>query len=161
MTAADQRSVMRGAPSPDRMVERDACGIGFVADVTGRADRRIVDLGLTALERLRHRGAMGSDEQTGDGAGVLLPIPRRFLGRELGSAAADPSKLGVLMLFIMDRRSVGEVYAGVEDACGRERLEIIRWRDVPVEPSALGEHARATRPRILQATLRSPSGRYL
>jgi glutamate synthase (ferredoxin) len=139
------------------MVERDACGIGFVADVTGRADRRIVDLGLTALERLRHRGAMGSDEQTGDGAGVLLPIPRRFFGRELGSAAADPSTLGVLMLFIMDRRDVGELYAGFEDACGLERLEIIRWRDVPVEPSALGEHARATRPRILQATLRAPS----
>ncbi len=61
------------------------------------------------------------------------------------------------MLFIVDRRSTGEVCAAVEDACGLERLEVVLWRPVPVEPDALGEYARATQPRILQAVLRGPS----
>ncbi len=157
MTSSDRRLAPRGGPRPDRALERDACGIGFVADVTGRTDRRVVDLGLEGLAKLRHRGAFASDEQTGDGAGVLLPIPRRLLGVALGAAASDVSDLGMLMLFISDRRSSGEVCAAVEEACGLERLQIVRWRDVPVEPSALGSHARATRPRILQAVLRAPA----
>jgi glutamate synthase (ferredoxin) len=117
----------------------------------------VVELGLQGLAKLRHRGAFASDEQTGDGAGVLLPIPRRLLSHAFGSALSDVSDLGILMLFISDRRSSGEVTAAVENACGRERLEVLRWRDVPVEPAALGEHARATRPRILQAVLRAPA----
>ena len=157
MTSFDRRLAPRGGPWPDRAVERDACGIGFVADVTGRADRRVVELGLEGLAKLRHRGAFAADEQTGDGAGVLLPIPRRLLGNAFGSSLSDVSALGLLMLFISDRRSPGEVCAAVEDACGRERLQVLRWRDVPVDPSALGEHARATRPRILQAVLRAPA----
>ena len=156
MTSSDRRLAPRGGPRPDRALERDACGIGFVADVTGRTDRRVVELGLQGLSKLRHRGAFASDEQTGDGAGVLFPIPRRMLSRGFGSALPDVAELGLLMLFISDRRSTGEVCAAVEDACERERLQILRWRDVPVEPSALGEHARATRPRILQAVLRAP-----
>ena len=147
----------RFAPTwPDRAFERDACGIGFVADATGRAGRHVVDLGLTALARLRHRGAFGSDERTGDGAGVLVPIPRGLMARELRMAGPAAADLGLLMLFICDRRSAGEVIAAVEDACGQERLKVIHWRDVPVDPSSLGSHAEATRPRILQAVLRAP-----
>ena len=157
MTSFDRRLAPRGGPRPDRALERDACGIGFVADVTGRADRRVVELGLQGLARLRHRGAFAADEQTGDGAGVLMPIPRRLIGHALGVTVAEASRLGLLMLFISDRRSPGEVCAAVEDACGRERLRVVRWRDVPVDPSALGDHARDTRPRILQAVLSAPS----
>src|SRR5918911_1345573 len=58
-----------------RAAERDACGIGFVADVHGRASRAIVEHALGGLERLRHRGAIAADARTGDGAGLLLPIP--------------------------------------------------------------------------------------
>ena len=76
MTSSDRRPAPRGGPRPDRALERDACGIGFVADVTGRTDRRVVELGLQGLAKLRHRGAFAADEQTGDGAGVLFPIPR-------------------------------------------------------------------------------------
>ena len=153
MTVRNRRSV---APWPDRALERDACGIGFVADVTGCPDRHVVDLGLTALARLRHRGAFGSDERTGDGAGVLVPIPRRLMARDLRMTEVAVADLGLLMLFICDRRSAGEVIAAVEEACAQERLKVIHWRDVPVEPSALGSHANATRPRIFQAVLRAP-----
>ncbi len=157
MTSSDRRLAPRGGPRPDRALERDACGIGFVADVTGRTDRRVVELGLQGLARLRHRGAFAADEQTGDGAGVLFPIPRRLIGHAVGATPTEASQLGLLMLFICDKRSPGEVCAAVEDALGRERLRVVRWRDVPVDPSALGDHARDTRPRILQAVLRAPS----
>ena len=157
MTSSDRRLAPRGGPRPDRALERDACGIGFVADVTGRTDRRVVELGLQGLAKLRHRGAFAADEQTGDGAGVLFPIPRRLIAHTVGATFGEASQLGLLMLFICDKRSPGEVCAAVEDACGRERLRVVRWRDVPVDPSALGDHARDTRPRILQAVLRAPS----
>jgi glutamate synthase (ferredoxin) len=117
----------------------------------------VVELGLQGLARLRHRGAFAADEQTGDGAGVLFPIPRRLIAHAVGATLAEASQLGLLMLFICDKRSPGEVCAAVEDALGRERLRVVRWRDVPVDPSALGDHARDTRPRILQAVLSSPS----
>ena len=107
MTSFDRRLAPRGGPWPDRAVERDACGIGFVADVTGRADRRVVELGLEGLAKLRHRGAFAADEQTGDGAGVLLPIPRRLLGNAFGSSLSDVSDLGLLMLFISDQPLAG------------------------------------------------------
>jgi hypothetical protein len=88
---------------------------------------------------------------------VLFPIPRRLIAHTVGATFGEASQLGLLMLFICDKRSPGEVCAAVEDACGRERIRVVRWRDVPVDPSALGDHARDTRPRILQAVLRAPS----
>ena len=105
MTSSDRRLAPRGGPRPDRALERDACGIGFVADVTGRTDRRVVELGLEGLAKLRHRGAFAADEQTGDGAGVLFPIPRRLIAHAVGADVAEASQLGLLMLFICDKRS--------------------------------------------------------
>ncbi len=153
MTASYRRS----APRPDRAVERDACGIGFVANTAGTPERRVIDLALEGLARLRHRGGVAADDQTADGAGVLFPIPRGFLAREVGFARGSADRLGLLMLFIVDRRSTGEVCAAVEKACGQERLEVTLWRPVPLEPAVLGEYARATQPRILQAVLRAPA----
>ncbi len=100
---------------------------------------------------------MASDDQTADGAGILIPIARRPLVRDVGCEAEQADRLGLMMLFIVDRRSTGEVCAGVEEACSQERLEVVLWRPVPVEPAVLGEYARATQPRILQAVLRGPS----
>ena len=157
VTPTHRRLASRKERRPDRATERDACGIGFVAETSGRAARHIVELGLEGLSRLRHRGGFAADAQTGDGAGVLLPIPRRFFECEADRPASGATPLGVLVLFILDQRSSGEVHEAVEDACGHERVEVARWRDVPAEGSALGEHARATRPRILQVILHAPS----
>ena len=109
--------------------ERDACGIGFVADSTGRASREIVDALLEGLHNVRHRGAIAADRKTGDGAGVLLPLPR---GRSPG----------VAMVFLRDEAARG----AIEEACRAEGIEPLEWREVPVDPDALGrertrEHA--------------------
>ena len=142
--------------------ERDACGIGFVANTDGRASRANLDSALLALSRMRHRGALASDAKTGDGAGVLVPIPGRFLawvGSEL-RLDAPPARMGVAMCFLdgenEDRRRAAR--DALRDACVREGLEVLGWREVPTNPSALGDRARANAPRIEQAILLSPPG---
>ena len=121
--------------------ERDACGIGFVADAEGRASREILSLALEALRRVRHRGAVAADAKSGDGAGVLLPIPDGvFHG------------FGVGALFLGDgdeRDHEGVVELGLRE----EGLRVEGWREVPVDPSALGDLARATRPAIRQVLI--------
>jgi glutamate synthase (ferredoxin) len=132
--------------------ERDACGIGFVADDRGRVSRAIVETGLEALCRVRHRGAVAADELTGDGAGVLLPIPHRLL-----TGTAEPGRVGVAMTFFDPERS-REGRALVEEGCRGEGLEIASWRPVPIEERALGDQARRSLPAIEQALITRPLG---
>src|SRR2546427_3477485 len=111
----------------DPLVERDACGIGFVADAEGRASRAMVDAALDALCRVRHRGAVASDSKTGDGAGLLLPIPGGFFAREaeaLGLPGADPEWLGVAMVFVSDESPLTDVHRIVEQACRAEAIDL-------------------------------------
>ncbi|HET9559483.1 MAG TPA: glutamate synthase central domain-containing protein, partial [Actinomycetota bacterium] len=133
--------------------ERDACGIGFVADVHGRASRAILDAALGGLERLRHRGAVAADARTGDGAGVLVPLPDGFFDGPPAAGAAG--RLGVAMAFLPRApEEAKEARRLVEQALVAERLELLRWRLVPVDHGALGEVARANAPAIEQAVFR-------
>src|SRR5581483_10968467 len=116
-------------------LERDACGIGFVADAGGRASREIVDCLLEGLHNVRHRGATAADRRTGDGAGVLLPL-----------AEGTP---GVAMVFLRDEAARD----AVEQAGRDEGIEPLGWREVPVDPGALGAEALASMPRIEQLLL--------
>jgi glutamate synthase domain-containing protein 2/glutamate synthase domain-containing protein 1/glutamate synthase domain-containing protein 3 len=128
--------------------ERDACGIGFLADASGRASRLILDGALEGLARMRHRGAFAADRRSGDGAGLLLPIPRTLV----------PSPwCGLAMLFVRSQ----DARAAIEAACCAEGIDPVGWRDVPVRPAALGAEARATMPRIAQLVLRRPLGATL
>jgi glutamate synthase (ferredoxin) len=129
----------------DSTAQLDACGIGFVADGRGRASREILDLALEALRRVRHRGAVAADRRTGDGAGVLLPIPMSLL---------DGPWCGLAMVFLRDEAGRNRI----EEACAAAGIEAVGWRPVPVQPSALGEDARASVPRIEQLVLRRPFG---
>jgi glutamate synthase domain-containing protein 1 len=100
--------------------ERDACGIGFVARLSGGPSRAVLDSLLEALSRVRHRGAVAADHRTGDGAGVLLPLPAALL--------PEPG-LGIGMVFMRDpsgRRAV-------EEACRAEGIAVRGWRPVPVD----------------------------
>jgi glutamate synthase (ferredoxin) len=129
----------------DRHTERDSCGIGFVADPSGSASREVVDLLLAGLTNVRHRGATAADRLTGDGAGVLLPLPD-VLRPEPGC--------GLAMVFLRDEGA----RAGIEEACRLEGFELGGWREVPVSPEALGNEARASRPGIHQLVLLRPAG---
>jgi glutamate synthase domain-containing protein 2/glutamate synthase domain-containing protein 1/glutamate synthase domain-containing protein 3 len=135
-----------------RRDERDACGIGFVADVHGRPGRAVLDAALGGLENLRHRGAVAADARTGDGAGVLLPLPADFFAEPIGER-----RLGVAMAFLpADPEAAKRARRAVEEALAAEDLSLLRWRVVPVEEEALGELARATAPRIEQALFLAP-----
>jgi glutamate synthase (ferredoxin) len=128
----------------DPSVERDACGIGFVADAGGQPSRAIVDALLEGLCRVRHRGAIAGDRRTGDGAGLLLPLPEALRPEPGG---------GLAMVFVRDEAA----RAALESACRIEGLEPAGWREVPVDPDHLGELGRATMPRIEQLLLAAPT----
>ncbi len=139
--------------------ERDACGIGFVADARGRRTHSPVAAALAALGRVEHRGAIADDPQAGDGAGLLLPIDHAFFAaRTEGLAAGDEELLGLAMTFLPADVEGGEpvqaaARRALEDACLHEGLGVSGWRVVPVNAHALGEHARRHAPRIEQAVL--------
>jgi glutamate synthase domain-containing protein 2/glutamate synthase domain-containing protein 1/glutamate synthase domain-containing protein 3 len=137
--------------------ERDACGIGFVADAQGRASHALVETAIEALCRVKHRGAVAADALTGDGAGLLLPLPRALLAAEVNGAPDEIDRLGAAMLF----SDPSDPEAGrrlFEETCVREDLEVVAWRAVPTDDGALGERARSERPAIEQAIVLRPLG---
>ncbi|HYV58570.1 MAG TPA: glutamate synthase subunit alpha, partial [Acidimicrobiia bacterium] len=143
--------------------ELDACGIGFVAHASGTASREIVDRALTGLACVRHRQAIAADGISGDGAGLLTPIPRPFFarvgGKELGREL-DADRVGVVTAFLdlTDDDAVRVAKGAVEDACAAEGIEVAGWRPVPVDESHLGAAARADQPSLWHGILQCPDG---
>ncbi len=146
-----------------RTPEFDGCGIGFVADTGGDASRLVVEVALGGLSCVRHRAAVAADGLSGDGAGILAPLPRAFFAR-VGAAAVgrvlDESRIGVLVAFLDleddDARKVAE--GAVAEACAAEDLELVGWRPVPIDASHLGAHAVADLPALTQGLLLRPEG---
>jgi len=129
--------------------EKDACGLGFVATLDRTPTHAIVSQGLEILRNLTHRGAAGCDPCTGDGAGALLQIPHALFVAERPLPA--PGDYAVASCFFADhpgRRRLQE--AILEDAVSHHGQRVIGWRDVPVDPSAIGPLARGTMPAIRQ-----------
>ncbi len=147
---------MMSASSPFQpKYDRGNCGVGFVADRHGRASREILNLGIDALINLEHRGALNADAKTGDGAGILVPLPTRFFAREaeqIAGHAVDPDALAVGMFFFNPHHVV-EGMRSAEIALHHHDLQVVAWRDVPVDPDGLGDQARLTMPRIVQAII--------
>ena len=135
-----------------REYEHDACGVGMVANLSGEASHEIVEKGMTVLKRLMHRGATGNDPETGDGAGLLMRIPHGFFRKVLGvlphaeaQRGRDAESFGIAMVF----GGEGEEGA-IENAIRGEGCEVLAWRDVPTDPSAIGHDARSVMPKIRQ-----------
>ena len=132
-----------------REYEHDACGVGLVADISNTPSHAIVTHGLTVLKRLMHRGATGNDPETGDGAGLLVRIPDNFFRKAFASIKSDPlppaGDYGVAMIFGAE----GEEET-IENTVRENSLRVIAWRDVPVDPDAIGPVARSVMPRIRQ-----------
>ncbi|MDJ0664473.1 MAG: glutamate synthase large subunit [Acidimicrobiia bacterium] len=138
----------------DPALGHDACGIGFVADIKGRKSNQIIQQGLTVLANLTHRGAVGADPLAGDGAGMLLQIPDRFFRDEMAEQGVElpPSgEYGVGMVFL-PRDPVDRIVAEnlLVELVIREGQTLLGWRDVPVDPSCLGESVKPIEPVIRQ-----------
>ncbi len=153
-----QRSVI--APMHNWRFEHDACGIGFVADLSGRATHKMLDDALKCLERLAHRGAFDADGKSGDGAGVLCSIPNTMLNRELeriGLHAHRPGDIAVGMLFLpRDPQANAKAREIITAELAKRELEILMWRTVVHEPNVLGARALATLPDIQQVIVARP-----
>ena len=146
----------------DPSFEQDSCGVGFLARTSGEPSHDIVEMALTAVVNLTHRGALDADAKTGDGAGVLFQIPRRFFAAEadkLGLRVSDASELAIGVFFLPRESEKAQRARRIVEECARGRgLQVLGWREVPVEPSGLGDKALSTRPSIWQVLLGPPPG---
>jgi glutamate synthase (NADPH) large chain len=137
----------------DPLYEHDACGIGAVVNINGHRDHSIIEHGKEILHNLRHRGAAGADNVTGDGAGILFQIPFELFEEEcgkLGFSLPAPHAYGVGLVFgpLHDNQLRAQCDRILEDAVGHYGLKVIGWRDVPTDNSCLGEIALAAEPSI-------------
>ncbi|MEU1119722.1 MULTISPECIES: glutamate synthase large subunit [unclassified Streptomyces] len=145
-------SPMDGRPAPQGMYdprnEHDACGVGFVATLTGVASHELVEQALTVLRNLEHRGATGSEPDSGDGAGILLQVPDAFLREVAGFElpAAGAYAVGIAFLPVDTAGTTDGAVSQIETIASEEGLTVLGWRDVPVAPELLGATARATMP---------------
>src|SRR6266849_942148 len=134
--------------------EHDACGIGFVASVSGQKSHDIITKGIQVLLNLTHRGACGCDPETGDGAGVLIQVPHKFFAREchtLGFELPEPGSYGVGMTFLPVEKHQRLQCEGILERIIREEgMTVLGWRDTPTYASAIGRVARASQPYIQQ-----------
>jgi len=131
--------------------EHDACGVGFVADISGKRSHRIVEEGVQILCNLEHRGAVGGDMKTGDGAGMLLQIPHKFLSRVVDFTLPPEGEYGAGMLFLpVEKRKADEACKLTEELIKKEGAILLGWRDVPINAECLGEQARSVMPSFKQ-----------
>ncbi|WP_082145212.1 glutamate synthase large subunit [Microvirga massiliensis] len=142
--------------------EHDACGVGFIADMKNRKSHAIVEQGLSILRNLDHRGAVGADPKMGDGCGILVQIPHDFFAEEcraLGFELPQAGAYGVGHLFMpRDPEGFRIVEEIVTKALADEGLQLLGWRDVPVDSSDLGESVLATEPRHRQIFVTHATG---
>jgi glutamate synthase (NADPH/NADH) large chain len=144
--------------------EKDSCGVGFVVDLKGRRSHRLVRDGLTALINLNHRGACGCEDNTGDGAGILIQIPHEFLAgrcRTLGIELPAPGHYGVGAFFAASDPSQQEFGKALfERIVAEEGQVFLGWRRLVTDNASLGETARAVEPAMFHALVgRGPNMR--
>ena len=159
-------SAQHGQPKPTpfpkpglyrRRYEHDACGVGLVAQIDGRASHEIVEQGLEILRHLEHRGAIGGDGSTGDGAGISLQLRHSFMCEIFPELSVGPGSYALGMMFLAPER-LAELQELVETCLAEDQqldgLELLGWRKVPVIETAVGPLARSTMPAIYQLAVR-------
>ncbi len=138
----------------DPRFEHDACGVGFVVNIKGEKSREIVEQALTVLENLDHRGACGCEENTGDGAGILMQVPHAFFSEAcegLGFQLPDEGEYGVGLIFLPDHREQRRRFEKIiEEMIVAEGQRVLGWRKVPTDNLYLGETAKASEPFVRQ-----------
>ena len=134
----------------DRSNEHDACGVGMVVNIHGNKSHSLVDNALRVLENMRHRGAEGADNKTGDGAGIMLQIPHEFILLQ-GIPVPEKGKYGTGLVFLpKDPVRQQHILSVMIEEIEREGLSLMHLRNVPTNPGCLGQAALATEPDIKQ-----------
>src|SRR6266851_4810433 len=138
----------------DPALDKDSCGVGFIADIKGKKSHQLVEDALAILCNLEHRGAVGADPRAGDGAGIMVQIPHKFFAKQadrLGFSLPKPGEYAVGVLFMPRdpdwRQVIRDIYSQM---IKREGLTLLGWRDVPTDNSTLGESVKPTEPVHLQ-----------
>lgn len=148
MKKVDQINIERGLY--DASYEHDACGVGMLVNIHGGKSHDLVDSALKVLENMRHRGAEGADNKTGDGAGILLQIPHEFILLQ-GIPVPEKGKYGTGLIFLpKDVKLQDMILSIMIDEIEREGLTLMHLRKVPVNSSILGREALATEPDVRQ-----------
>ena len=137
----------------DPAFEKDSCGVGFVMNMKGEKSHEIIIQGLEILKKLEHRGACGSDAATGDGAGILIQIPHLFFqeqSEKAGIKLPEAGRYAVGNVFLPSGKDTEQGQQIMERAVVTEGLELLGWRDVPVDNTTIGVTARSAEPVIKQ-----------
>jgi len=138
----------------DPSLEKDSCGVGFIANIKGKKSHQIVTDAINILCNLEHRGAVGADPRAGDGAGILVQIPHDFFVRktkELGFALPKPGDYAVGALFMPRDDSWRTVIQSIiTDQVAAEGMKLLGWREVPTDNSSLGVTVKPTEPANMQ-----------
>ncbi|WP_329216310.1 glutamate synthase large subunit [Streptomyces sp. NBC_01485] len=143
----DARPAAQGMYDPRN--EHDACGVGFVANLTGEASHTLVEQALTVLRNLEHRGATGSEPDSGDGAGILTQVPDAFFREVAGFELPEAGGYAVGIAFLPED-GMQDAVSQIETIAADEGLTVLGWREVPVAPGLLGATARSTMPAFRQ-----------
>jgi glutamate synthase (NADPH/NADH) large chain len=154
---------MQAFPPPQGLYdgnhEHDACGVAFVATLTGVASHEIVAKAITALRNLEHRGAVGAEPDSGDGAGILLQVPDRFFRAVVDFELPAAHAYAVGTAFLPgDADEVAKTQRRIEEIAAEEGLTVLGWRDVPVTPDLLGATARGVMPAFKQIFVSGEGG---
>src|SRR5438270_8442427 len=149
-----QRPAAAGLYDPS--FEHDACGIGAVARLDNRREHEVIERAIEVLLRLEHRGAVGSEIDTGDGAGILFQVPDEFFRGVAGFELPPQGRYGVGMCFLpKDEIRCRELEALVARIVEQEGQTLLGWRDVPVDPGVPGPCASEVEPFIRQVFIGS------
>ena len=141
----------------DAQSEHDACGVAFVATLTGVPSHKIVAQAIEALRNLEHRGAAGAEPNSGDGAGILIQIPDRFLRAVVDFPLPPAGSYAVGTAFLPgDAGQVFKAKQRIEEIAIEEGLTVLGWRGVPTDPASLGQSARSVMPTFEQLFVTAP-----
>ena len=156
-TGAEDTTVFPAQGLYDSQYEHDACGVGFLADINGRKSHDMVERGIEVLKNLLHRGAIGADMNTGDGAGILFQVPDKFFRNrceDLKIKLPAEGRYGVGMIFMpRSAEARHKCTALIEKTAEAEGLKVLGWREAPTDNSVLGVKAKNEQPVVMQCFL--------
>ena len=143
----------------DPSSEHDACGVGMVTTLNGKPERKIVDDAIEVLVNLNHRGAVGAEENTGDGAGILMAMPDEFMRATIDADLPEVGHYAAGIAFLdRDIAASGRQEQAIATIAKEEGLDVLAWRTVPTDPNGLGLQALASMPAFKTLVLADPEG---